>query len=84
MQYFTTENEIYNFKNSILSFLILCLSASSNYLINEYFDRHTDKFHPIKKMRTFAKSEVKKRNSKNIFSVPDIDFVINSIFLLHK
>ena len=89
---FYTENEIYNFKNSILSFLILCLSASSNYWINEYYDRHTDKFHPIKKMRTFAKSEVKKRNSNNIFfqylilislSIVFSYFINKSFFLLN-
>ena len=32
----------------IFAFLILCISASSNYLINEFLDRGTDKFHPIR------------------------------------
>lgn len=41
----------------LLSFLILCVSASSNYLINEYFDRDSDKFHPVKKWRFFAKKK---------------------------
>ena len=39
------------------AFIILCISASSNYLINEYFDKKTDKFHPIKKIRVFVKKD---------------------------
>ena len=44
--------------------LIFCISASSNYLINEFLDRGTDKFHPIKKLRTFVKE--KKNENKEI------------------
>ena len=46
----------------ILAFFVLCISASSNYLINEYLDKLTDKFHPIKKYRTY----VKIKKDKNI------------------
>ncbi len=53
--FFYNKTLIINYYNLIFSFLILCLSASSNYLINEYLDRNTDKYHPIKKIRTFVK-----------------------------
>ena len=44
-------------KSILIGFLILCISASSNYLINEYFDRKSDRFHPVKKWRYFAKEK---------------------------
>ena len=47
----------------ILGFFALCISASSNYLINEFLDKKYDKFHPQKKVRTY----VKKFRDKNIF-----------------
>ena len=42
--------------NLLLAFFVLCISASSNYLINEYLDKDYDKYHPIKKWRYFVKS----------------------------
>ena len=39
-----------------LGFIILCISASSNYLINEYCDKDFDKNHPVKKWRYFVKN----------------------------
>jgi len=53
--YAPTHNIDYN--NLILAFFILCISASSNYLINEYLDRKHDKNHPVKKWRYFVKNE---------------------------
>lgn len=41
----------------ILGFFILCISASSNYLINEYCDKEFDKNHPVKKWRYFVKNK---------------------------
>ena len=58
------------------SFLVLCLSASSNYLINEFLDRENDKFHPKKKVRTYV--GLKKDN--NIF-LKYIILVSISVFL---
>ena len=40
----------------LLGFFVLCISASSNYLINEYCDRDFDKNHPVKKWRYFVKN----------------------------
>ncbi len=75
-----------------LAFFVLCISASSNYLINEYLDKSTDKFHPIKKYRTY----VKIKRDKNIYFkylalvtvsiyfssyVNDIFFILNIVFL---
>jgi|TARA_B100001057_G_scaffold501258_1_gene622747 decaprenyl-phosphate phosphoribosyltransferase len=50
---FFSKNET-NFKLLIDLFsstLALCIASSANYIINEYLDRNTDKFHPIKKDR---------------------------------
>ncbi|MDR1448272.1 MAG: UbiA family prenyltransferase [Candidatus Ancillula sp.] len=38
-------------KNIILALLATSFIASSNYVINEWLDRHFDKYHPIKKNR---------------------------------
>ena len=40
-----------------LGFFILCISASSNYLINEYCDKDFDRNHPVKKWRYFVKND---------------------------
>lgn len=37
--------------NMILGFVSVCAIASANYVINEWLDRDSDKFHPTKKMR---------------------------------
>ncbi|WP_133140805.1 UbiA family prenyltransferase [Legionella genomosp. 1] len=41
-------------------FFALCLASSANYVLNEYLDRNTDKFHPVKKDRALAKTQTKK------------------------
>ena len=40
---------------SILAFIVGALLASSNYIVNEYFDAPSDKHHPLKGSRPFAK-----------------------------
>jgi len=60
-----------------LGFFILCISASSNYLINEYFDRYSDKYHPVKKWRYFAK----KKSSGFVVLINYFLLVSSSIFL---
>ena len=47
-----------NFWYIILGFICAILSASSNYVINEYLDRKNDKFHPLKKKRLFVKEKI--------------------------
>jgi 4-hydroxybenzoate polyprenyltransferase len=39
------------FVTLVLGSLATCLIASANYVINEYFDRNFDKYHPTKKSR---------------------------------
>lgn len=43
--------EINTFYNIIIGFFSTCLVASANYVINEWLDKETDAFHPIKKFR---------------------------------
>lgn len=38
-----------------------CLLASANYTINEYLDRHTDRFHPTKNTRAAAQGRLSSR-----------------------
>lgn len=55
----------YKITNKIIIKLILALFAtsliaSSNYIINEYLDSKTDKYHPIKKQRTLVNDNINK------------------------
>ena len=51
-----------NLINIILGFICAILSASSNYVINEYLDRNNDKFHPLKKKRLFVEKKIDFKN----------------------
>ena len=55
--FFFKKFNIFDIKILFLGFFILCISASSNYLINEYCDREFDKNHPVKKWRYFIKNK---------------------------
>jgi decaprenyl-phosphate phosphoribosyltransferase len=88
---FYNNNYSINYYTLIFAFLILCISASSNYLINEFLDRRTDKFHPIKKLRTFVRLN-KGNESKKIlieyfflisFSLTSSYFINQSFFILN-
>jgi 4-hydroxybenzoate polyprenyltransferase len=60
---FFSKNE-FNLKlliNLFFSFFALCLASSANYIINEYLDRNTDKFHPVKKDRVSVMGLVSKK-----------------------
>ena len=52
------ENLTDNLLNLLLSLLSSSLAASSNYIINEHLDSKYDKFHPIKKKRSFVKKKI--------------------------
>lgn len=51
-----------NLLHLVLAFLSLSFAASGNYLINEYFDKEEDKYHPIKKKRNFVKKNYRLKN----------------------
>lgn len=44
----------------MLVFFALCFASSANYVLNEYLDRKTDKYHPVKKNRALAKAKTNK------------------------
>jgi len=48
---FFIENSKFNFFNLLYIILICQLVSSANYVINEFYDKDFDKFHPIKKNR---------------------------------
>lgn len=47
--------------STIIGFLSVCFIASSNYIINEYFDAKFDKYHPIKKNRAMVTEKLNKK-----------------------
>tara|TARA_R110000868_G_C10971850_1_gene770129 strand:+ start:11560 stop:12522 length:963 start_codon:yes stop_codon:yes gene_type:complete len=47
--------------NSIRALISVCLAASANYVINEWFDRGSDLYHPFKSSRPAAQSAVSGR-----------------------
>lgn len=44
--------------NSLLAFALFCAAASAIYLINDLFDRGSDRLHPVKRHRAIASGEV--------------------------
>lgn len=45
-----------NYKIIFIVFFGVCLVSSANYVLNEWLDRFTDKFHPLKKERSAVKN----------------------------
>lgn len=43
----------------LFAFFALCFASSANYVLNEYYDKHSDSFHPIKKQRSLIKYSLK-------------------------
>lgn len=73
------------FYKSIFAFIIFSLTASSIYIVNDYFDIESDKKHPEKKNRSLASGAVSKTNAKLLFgflvliSISSV-FIANYIF----
>lgn len=61
LAYYLTSNQfqIHDFLHIIYGLLIVCLTASANYTINEILDAQYDKIHPEKHNRPFPKGHVK-------------------------
>lgn len=55
------------FYESIFAFIIFSITASSIYIINDYFDIESDKKHPEKKNRPLASGAISKRSAEVIF-----------------
>jgi len=58
----------YLFYESIFAFLVFSLTASSIYIINDYFDIESDRRHPEKKTRPLASGAVSKRSAEILFA----------------
>ena len=69
-----------NLINIILGFICAILSASSNYVINEYLDRNNDKFHPLKKKRLFVEKKIDFKNVVYFYFI----LIIASLVLSYK
>jgi len=44
----------------LIAFLSLCVIASANYVLNEWLDAETDRFHPLKKSRPAVANKLKR------------------------
>ena len=42
----------------VIGCIAVCITASANYVINEYLDRDSDKYHPVKKYRLAAQGKI--------------------------
>ncbi|MBO6200320.1 MAG: decaprenyl-phosphate phosphoribosyltransferase [Chryseobacterium sp.] len=58
----------YLFYESIFAFLVFSFTASSIYIINDYFDIESDRRHPEKKTRPLASGAVSKRSAEILFA----------------
>lgn len=52
------------FSESIFAFIVFSLTASSIYVINDYFDIESDRKHPDKKNRPLASGAISKKSAK--------------------
>ncbi len=63
----------------LLAFLGFCLAASASYIINDVFDRESDRKHPVKKLRPLARDAITIRTGiilSALFAAAGIGFVI--------
>lgn len=70
----------YLFYESIFAFLVFSLTASSIYIINDYFDIESDRKHPEKKTRPLASGAVSKRSAEILFAFL-VTLSVASIFI---
>ena len=57
----TFSGELFNFRvldRVLIGFIVLCGLSSATYIINDFFDVKSDRFHPFKKFRPLAHGDV--------------------------
>ena len=55
--------------HSLAAFAIFCGAASATYIINDLFDRESDRAHPVKRLRPIASGEVSPRAAVTIVMI---------------
>jgi 4-hydroxybenzoate polyprenyltransferase len=68
------------FFESIFAFLVFSFTASSIYIINDYFDIESDKKHPEKKHRPLASGVISKSNARLLFAFLVL-LAVSSVFV---
>jgi decaprenyl-phosphate phosphoribosyltransferase len=70
------------FKISI-GLLVIILSSSANYVLNEWLDRESDSYHPTKKFRPCVTGEICLRDVIIVYSFLVASSILLSVFLLN-
>jgi 4-hydroxybenzoate polyprenyltransferase len=55
--------------HSLTAFAIFCAAASATYIINDLFDRESDRAHPVKRLRPIASGEISTRAAVTIVTI---------------
>ena len=63
-----------------LAFFGTCIASSANYTINEYLDRHSDKYHPVKKQRASVQHVLDPR----IVLMQYLTLIFTAFLLIHN
>ena len=63
---FTSTNAVLH---SLAAFAIFCGAASAAYIINDLFDRESDRAHPVKRLRPIAAGEISPRIAVTIVTI---------------
>ena len=67
--------------HSLAAFAIFCCAASTTYIINDLFDRESDRAHPVKRLRPIASGEISPRTAVTIVTI-SIPLLLTAAFFV--
>jgi 4-hydroxybenzoate polyprenyltransferase len=71
-------------RNSLAAFAIFCGAASAAYIINDLFDRESDRAHPVKRLRPIASGEISPRAAVTIVVISTPILLAAAFFIAPK
>jgi len=78
---FTSTNAVLH---SLAAFAIFCGAASAAYIINDLFDRESDRAHPVKRLRPIAAGEISPRIAVTIVTIAIPILLASAFFIAPK
>lgn len=78
---FTSANAVLH---SLAAFAIFCGAASAAYIINDLFDRESDRAHPVKRLRPIASGEISPRAAVTIVTIAIPLLLVAAFFVAPK